>query len=74
MTTTVQEYNTDCLAQQWIVWIVMDCIHNMFSITSVKTMNKTTTRTKILLNMSSTLQCLVKHTGKHQHVEQLLHV
>ena len=48
---------------------------------SVKTVNKTSvnktvikTTNKILLNMSSTLQCPVKHTGKHQHVEQLLHV
>ena len=55
-----------------MVWIVIDCIHNIFSITSVKTMNKTTN--KILLNMSSTSQCPVKHTGKHQHVEELLHV
>ena len=39
--------NTDGLVQQWIVWI-----DNMFSITSVKIMNKTTTI--ILLNMSST--------------------
>ena len=65
-------YNTDCLAQQWILWIVIDCIHNMFSFTSVKPMNKTIN--KILLNMSSTSLCPVKHTGTHQHVEQLLHV
>ena len=49
--------NTDCLAQQWIVWIVMDCTHNMHSFTSVKTVNKTAN--KILLNMSSTSQCPV---------------
>ena len=53
--------NTDCPAQQWIVWIVMDSIHNMFSFTSVKTVNTTTN--KILLTMSSTSQCPVKHTG-----------